>query len=90
VSKQPLPVWMNALGMLRREIGADMLPIFLAQLGSPLYTSWHIGALWKMPPREVTSYRRALCEDTKTLIPEVRHIAADVSLIQVHRKERVA
>lgn len=76
--------------MLEKRVGRDMLGVFLAQIGCQRYSSWVIGALWGMSAREVTGYRRALTEKTDTLIPEVRHLAADATLKEVHRKERVA
>lgn len=77
-------VWENALSELRRRLGAD-LPIFLAQIGNPKYTSWQIAALWGMQAREVTLFRRCLCRESQTLVPEIRHLAAD-SPVHIIRK----
>lgn len=69
-------VWENALTELRRRLGPD-LPYFLAQINNPRYTSWIIGSLWGMEAREVTLFRRCLCCQQNTLVPEVRHLAAN-------------
>jgi hypothetical protein len=59
--------WQNALAMLYERIGADAVPIFLAQLNNSRYTSWVIASVWGMTASEVTGYRRCLCEDRKAL-----------------------
>ncbi len=79
-------VWENALGLLRTEIPEEMIPVFLAQLGCSRYSSWQIGSLWNMSACNVSSYRRALCKPSRELVPEVRHLAADITLLEVHRK----
>ncbi len=87
-SKAMYSPWENAIGMLQTEIDPHFIGVFLAQLASTRYTSWQIGSLWGMSAYEVSSYRRALCHPSHELLPEVKHLAADFTLMEI-RKEAI-
>jgi len=75
--------WQNALAMLYEKIGADAVPIFLAQLNNSRYTSWVIGSVWGMTASEVTGYRRCLCEERNVLRSEVASLEARSPVAQI-------
>lgn len=86
-ARQMYSTWENALGLLRTEIPEEMIPVFLAQLGCRRYSSWTIASLWGMSAYNVSSYRRALCKPSLELVPEVRSLAADITLVQIQGRK---
>jgi hypothetical protein len=73
--------------MLLNKLNDDDVSVFLAQLGDPDFTVYHIALLWNMEPHDVMGYRKCLTRDARILIPEVRHIACNSVLVHLYRKE---